>query len=158
MGQFQFSGKKFQVEAAGRTWTFTPRPGAWVIAESKNAQGTLLRQRIMVSRQGEQVSIFLMGKTYTGKYQEVIHSASSNEETEGGLAAQFPGKVRQIFVKSGEKVKKGQVLLKVEAMKMEFEIKAPQAGEVKQVRVKEEQQVLPGDSYVDFESGEESQS
>ena len=51
------------------------------------------------------------------------------------LRAQIPGRVVRLWVAPGEKVERGQRLLAVEAMKMENEIRAPQAGIVESVRV-----------------------
>lgn len=55
---------------------------------------------------------------------------------ESGLFTQMPGKVVKILTKVGEKVKKGQTLLILEAMKMENEIKAGADGVVKAIHVK----------------------
>ncbi len=55
------------------------------------------------------------------------------------VKAPLPGKVTRVLVKPGDKVSAGDVLLYIEAMKMENEIVAPSEGEVAQVFVK------PGD-------------
>jgi glutaconyl-CoA/methylmalonyl-CoA decarboxylase subunit gamma len=51
------------------------------------------------------------------------------------LRAQIPGRVVRLWVAEGEQVEQGQRLLAIEAMKMENEIRAPQAGTVRGVRV-----------------------
>lgn len=48
----------------------------------------------------------------------------------------IPGTIRKIFVKEGQKVKKGETLLILEAMKMMNELIAPMAGVVKIVHAK----------------------
>ena len=45
----------------------------------------------------------------------------------------MPGSVVQVLVSAGERVDKGQVLMIIEAMKMEHSIAAPAAGIVAQV-------------------------
>ena len=55
----------------------------------------------------------------------------------GTITAPMPGKVIAIKVKPGAQVKTGQVLLILEAMKMENEITATSAGTVKEVYVSE---------------------
>ncbi len=45
-----------------------------------------------------------------------------------GLLAPMPGRVRKTLVRRGEKVAKGEVVLVLEAMKMEHAIRAPQDG------------------------------
>ena len=47
----------------------------------------------------------------------------------------MPGNILKVNVNAGDKVKEGQVLVVLEAMKMENEIMAPKAGTVTQVVV-----------------------
>jgi 3-methylcrotonyl-CoA carboxylase alpha subunit len=42
----------------------------------------------------------------------------------------MPGRIRRAFVAPGERVEKGQVLMVLEAMKMEHAIRAPREGVV----------------------------
>jgi len=51
------------------------------------------------------------------------------------LRAQIPGRVVRLWVAEGETVERGQRLLAIEAMKMENEIRAPQAGVVEGIKV-----------------------
>jgi biotin carboxyl carrier protein len=51
------------------------------------------------------------------------------------LRAQIPGRVVRLWVAEGETVERGQRLMAVEAMKMENEIRAPQAGTVEKISV-----------------------
>jgi biotin carboxyl carrier protein len=53
----------------------------------------------------------------------------------GAVKAPMPGTVTAVDVKAGESVTAGQVLLRLEAMKMVNAIKAPRAGVVGEVRV-----------------------
>lgn len=62
--------------------------------------------------------------------------------------APMPGTVLKMLVKQGDKVKNGQVLLVLEAMKMENEIFAPCDGTVTAVAVKEGSSVNSGDAMV----------
>lgn len=66
----------------------------------------------------------------------------------GGVAAQIAGKILRVHVKAGDAVEQGQVLIILEAMKMENEIKAPATGTVKEVPVVEGQRVVEGDTLV----------
>ncbi len=61
----------------------------------------------------------------------------------GDISSPMPGKVVSLKVSPGDKVKKGDVLLIVEAMKMENEIHSPIDGKVAEVYVKEGDQVNP---------------
>ena len=67
---------------------------------------------------------------------------------EDGLVAPMPGKVIDIQVKKGQKIKKGQSILIIEAMKMEQTIKSPKNSKVKQVLVSKLQQVENGELLV----------
>ena len=54
-------------------------------------------------------------------------------EGETAITAPMPGIVVEYKVGVGDKVKSGQILLVLEAMKMENELKAPKKGTVKEV-------------------------
>ena len=60
------------------------------------------------------------------------------------IGAPMPGTILGVNVKEGDVVAAGQVLCILEAMKMENEIKAPNAGTVKQVLVGRGQSVETG--------------
>jgi len=60
------------------------------------------------------------------------------------IVAPMPGKIARVLMKEGEKVKRGQGLLVIEAMKMQNELRAPRAGRVERVYVAEGQGVESG--------------
>lgn len=60
----------------------------------------------------------------------------------------MPGKILSVAVSVGAAVKKGDLLLVLEAMKMQNEIYAPQDGTVSEVRVAANQTVATGDVLV----------
>ena len=60
----------------------------------------------------------------------------------------MPGNIWKIEVKEGQEVKAGDVLLILEAMKMENEILAPRDGLVSEIPVKEGDTVNTGDDLV----------
>ena len=62
----------------------------------------------------------------------------------GGLVAPMPGKVIDLKVKVGSKVKKGDTLVILEAMKMEHQVKAVEDGKVSQVLIKKDDQLENG--------------
>lgn len=64
------------------------------------------------------------------------------------VRAQMPGKIVRLMVKPGDAVEKDQVLLVMEAMKMENPIKASQAGRIEKVSVTEGQAVETGADLV----------
>jgi biotin carboxyl carrier protein len=58
------------------------------------------------------------------------------ESGEFHLKAPMPGLVVTIPVEEGQQVKKGQVLLILESMKMQNELKSPRDGTVNRIKVK----------------------
>ncbi len=69
-----------------------------------------------------------------------ISSVSTSErratrKTSGGLTATMPGQVQSVLVSAGDTVTRGQVLVILEAMKMEIKVAAPADGVVKRVWV-----------------------
>ena len=67
-----------------------------------------------------------------------------NDVPEGGLIAPMPGKVIDVKVKKGSKVKAGDTLVIIEAMKMEHAIKATETGKIAKVMTKLNDQVDNG--------------
>jgi propionyl-CoA carboxylase alpha chain len=67
------------------------------------------------------------------------------EGVAGGLVAPMPGTVLAVHVTPGDTVAQGQLLMIVEAMKMEHRITAPRAGTVTEIRARPGDQVNGGD-------------
>ncbi|MBW2281157.1 MAG: ATP-grasp domain-containing protein [Deltaproteobacteria bacterium] len=74
--------------------------------------------------------------------------APGGEGDTGGLRAPMPGKVLSTHVSAGDSVEAGQLLLVLEAMKMEHRITAPRDAEVVELRVAEGDQVANGELLV----------
>ncbi len=76
----------------------------------------------------------------------------ARKESKGvAIKAPLPGTILQVLVKPGDAVKKGDTLLKIEAMKMENNIHAEKAGKVLAVRVKPGDAVLQNDVLIEVE-------
>ncbi len=63
---------------------------------------------------------------------------------DGAIVAPIPGKIIAIHVKVGDSVSAQQVVLKLEAMKMENEIASPVSGIVKEIAVSEGSETSAG--------------
>ena len=72
-----------------------------------------------------------------GPAKDVFSGNGSLNNDPGNIVSPMPGKVIKINVSEGESVTKGQVLLVVEAMKMENNILCPQDGKVEKLLVKQ---------------------
>jgi biotin carboxyl carrier protein len=71
----------------------------------------------------------------------------------GAVTAQMAGRVLRIEVKPGDEVEANALLLILEAMKMENEIRSPRAGTIKSIPVAVGDRVNSGDVLVEFEEG-----
>jgi len=80
--------------------------------------------------------------------------AGAGENVTGGLAAPMPGTVLGVHAAAGETVTGGQLLMIVEAMKMEHRITAPHAGVVREVLAQPGDQVAAGDLLAVIENTE----
>jgi biotin carboxyl carrier protein len=78
-------------------------------------------------------------------------AAAGRAAVKGGVAAQIAGRVLSVKVKPGDQVHRGDVLLILEAMKMENEVKAPTDGAIKEVLVTEGARVSDGETMVVIE-------
>ncbi|MCK4637651.1 MAG: pyruvate/oxaloacetate carboxyltransferase [Methanomicrobia archaeon] len=78
----------------------------------------------------------------TPKGYEVAKPAEK-KKIEGGVAAGLQGTILKIKAKNGDKVKEGDVVVLLEAMKMENEIVSPKSGVIKDIFVKEGEEVSP---------------
>ena len=67
------------------------------------------------------------------------------------IKAPMPGTILSINVKEGDNVKKGQILLILEAMKMENEIVSPRDGKIARIVVSKGSSVNTGDDIVIIE-------
>jgi len=105
-----------------------------------NGQRTELR----VDWQGETAHVFCaQGATQIVEEDLLAHAGEAASEG-GRLTAPMPGKVVSFAVKAGDKVKKGQALAVLEAMKMEHTIAAPLDGEVAELLYAPGDQVVEG--------------
>ncbi len=72
----------------------------------------------------------------------------------GVVSSPLPGKVLSVRAQIGQKVKRGDLLLVIEAMKMENEIFAAEAGTVRKVHVASGQSVETGDPLAELAPGD----
>ncbi len=115
------------------------------------------------------LKITLNGKVYQVEVPEqkpvgsqVIHHVvhhvgvgATAKKAPSKMPSPMPGTVTKINVSRGQEVKKGEVLLVIEAMKMENDIVAEGDGTIKSVKVTLGQNVIQGDILVEFEGAAE---
>jgi 3-methylcrotonyl-CoA carboxylase alpha subunit len=105
-----------------------------------------------VVRQGARMGVFVMGKCETLFLKDALASAGQAEaDHAGSLTAPMPGKIIAIEVQAGDKVKRGQALLVMEAMKMEHTIVAGADGVVENIYFGVGEQVAEGAVLISLE-------
>jgi biotin carboxyl carrier protein len=134
------------------------------IEAERGARGIVIRvdgaeYRARATSRGSGVDVRIGPRTYRARFRgrellldgephDVAIPAIEDErvatsaEVEGEVSVRevrppMPGRVVRVLVRAGERVARGQVLLVLEAMKMQNEIPAPQGGIVREVRVSE---------------------
>ena len=98
--------------------------------------------------------LYVMCDGHTERFIELTDDISRYQNqalSRGGVAAPMPGQVIAVNVKAGDAVKQGDVLVVVEAMKMEHSVRAPQAGTVKKVMFAPGDRVEEGAELVELD-------
>ncbi|HEX7032687.1 MAG TPA: acetyl-CoA carboxylase biotin carboxyl carrier protein subunit [Nitrososphaera sp.] len=112
---------------------------------------TFHHAKILESGSAE-VKLIIDGQPLTvkkhSKLTEVLEKASAIGGGGGGdrnLTSQIPGRVVNIAAKAGTEVKKGDVIVVLESMKMQVAIKAHKDGILKEIRTKQGASVARND-------------
>ena len=117
-------------------------------------------QRIQVWAQvlGNELWLHFNGKTFIQDLSEGSKRRSKSGGSGGAkdIVAPMPGKILSVKVSKGDSLKKGDLILVMEAMKMEYSLKAPSDCTVKEVLCKDNDQVNLKQKLVDLDFGEES--
>jgi biotin carboxyl carrier protein len=75
--------------------------------------------------------VHLNGKTHVLDEEiKAFGSVSSRKSNTGALLAPMPGKITKILKQAGDVINAGDVVLMMEAMKMEYTLKAEGPGEI----------------------------
>jgi len=93
----------------------------------------------------DEILVSLRGETHTLRRPAppAVDEAGTGAETAASLTAPMPGTVVKVLVEEGQEVAEGQLLLVLEAMKMEQPVSAPHAGVVQSLPF-EEGSLVPG--------------
>lgn len=109
------------------------------------------RVQLKAIRQDGQLHIQWEQEVYTLSLADHIANAKAEENT-GGLTAPMNGSIVNIAVQAGDTVKVGDLLVVIEAMKMEHSIRAPEAGIITAILCAENTMVSEGTVLVELES------
>ena len=114
-------------------------------------------QRVAFAARGDSVTwVFLDGRTFVVPDPDGAPNRVATRDDAGALAAPMPATVVAVNVAAGADVVQGDVLVVLEAMKMELPIKAPRAGRVGRVLCHPGQLVQPGAPLLELEPSAEA--
>ena len=99
------------------------------------------KHKAVATKVGDVWWVHVMGHTLQF---EVIESGASSSDDDGGLSAPMPGKILEVHVSEGQVVSAGDVLMVMEAMKMEHKIVAGSDGVIEAIYYSVGDQVSQG--------------
>ena len=110
---------------------------------------------VQLNAAGDAYTAVVNGKSFTVKVAEgtaaPAGAAPASSRAAGPVPPPPPGTGGRVAVGAGDEVAEGDVIMVLEAMKMETEIKAPKAGIVREICVSTSQVVAAGDALVMIE-------
>ncbi|CAM5198316.1 acetyl/propionyl/methylcrotonyl-CoA carboxylase subunit alpha [Alishewanella longhuensis] len=112
------------------------------------------RMKVRVSQYQDTISIFIKHQRYDIVYQTEVTTAVDGADHAGSLTAPMNGTIVAVLCSENQSVKAGETLVIMEAMKMEYAIKAPKDGVVKAVFYAAGDLVKDGAELVDFSAEE----
>jgi len=104
------------------------RDGAWI--EIRSAGGA---SRAAVKVGPKEVWVSLRGRTYVLERAHRTSSGSQAASSNDEIRAPMTGKVVRVVAAPGAQVAEGDLLLTIEAMKMEFKLMAPEDARIEEI-------------------------
>jgi biotin carboxyl carrier protein len=105
-----------------------------------------------VARRGQEFFVQIRGESFYLREEDGEHGAPEAAGSEDKIiTAPMPGKVVKILVQAGCEVKRAQPVIILDSMKVELELKASAGGKVREVLVKEGQQLNMDQPLISFE-------
>ncbi|WP_168390816.1 acetyl/propionyl/methylcrotonyl-CoA carboxylase subunit alpha [Acinetobacter indicus] len=109
------------------------------------------QQKLAFSQTEHGITLFQNGQSYKFTYLKPVFNQNDEQGAENNLTAPMPGVITQVLVAANDKVKKDDVLMTLEAMKIEYSIRAPHDGIVASSYFQAGDQVKAGDELVEFQ-------
>ncbi len=141
----------FNAEFNGQQYHIT---GQLTDHHTANIQIDGIQQKLAFNRGLQGITLFNAGQSYKFSYLRQDYNQTDSQSEQGHLKAPMPGVVTQLLVGANHTVKKDDVLLTLEAMKMEYTIRAPKDGVILDAYFQVGDQVKAGDELVDFQATE----
>lgn len=122
-------------------------PDGTVRIDEGDTAAPLPRARVIAA--GDVRWVFLDGETY--QFQVERSRARKTAGHAASLSAPMPATVLRLNVAAGDRVRRGDTLIVLEAMKMELPVRSPSDAIVEAVHCREGDLVQPGASLIDLE-------
>jgi pyruvate carboxylase subunit B len=104
--------------------------------------------KIRKNTDGSPYKVFINGRSYKIEVERIestrFKSKIRDKKIDGNILATLPGQITKILIIERQQVKKGQLLMVLEAMKMQNEITAPCDGIIDELDIYEGQLVTKG--------------
>ena len=100
---------------------------------------------------GRDTWVFLDGRTYIVSDTPDGSPRRSRVDEQGALTAPMPATVLKINATTGQQVRRNDVVIVLEAMKMELPIRSPRDGVVKAIRCEAGELVQPGTTLLELD-------
>jgi biotin carboxyl carrier protein len=140
------------ITAGGRTMS---------VRQSRGGEIRVGERTLSAAADGELRWIFIDGQVYVLELHNGLHTkgestaagppAKRKARRESAVGAPMPATVVKVVAAAGDQVKAGDVLIILEAMKMELPVRAAVDGTVRAVRCREGELVQPGEELVEIE-------
>jgi acetyl/propionyl-CoA carboxylase alpha subunit len=95
--------------------------------------------------------VFVNGEVYRFDAEQTGGRRKRSAAASGSLTAPMPATVRRIEATAGQAVRRGDVLIVLEAMKMELPVRAPADGTIARVNCREGELVQPGQELAELQ-------
>lgn len=109
------------------------------------------QQKLAFSQTEQGITLFHQGQGHKFTYLKNDFNSQDEQGAENNLTAPMPGVITQVLVAANDKVKKDDVLMTLEAMKIEYSIRAPHDGIIASSYFQKGDQVKAGDELVEFQ-------
>ena len=133
------------VNAGGLTLSTSVAPDGSVLVQGPT---TALAWTAVV---GDTRWVFVDGEVFTFDVARAAANRRKPPTHHAALTAPMPATVRTLLVNGGDEVRAGDVLIVLEAMKMELPVRAPADGRVAEINCREGDLVQPGVTLIELD-------
>ncbi|MGH9980465.1 MAG: acetyl-CoA carboxylase biotin carboxyl carrier protein subunit [Nitrososphaeraceae archaeon] len=142
--KIQVNNTLYDIEVNGELITFNGKEIDVKLSDNKiTIEGNTFN--IDFTEEGDPSTMIINGMLYLVSKENSIYS-SVNE-----IKTPMNGRIINILVNEGDWVNNGQILVMLEAMKMQNQIRSPRKGTIKSIKIVKDQSVKLGDILLTFE-------